>query len=91
MANGDVVFLPAREAGDPLRYAVVQVNLALVEQDHDRRGSADDFGERGEIVDRAIGGDAGPVAAPGQLPKALFPHRCPTTTNDDRGARIPTG
>src|SRR5262245_44002173 len=90
LANGDRALFAFGELGDVLRDQIVEVNLALVEQNHHRRRGCDDLGERGQIVDRALGNDRRALAAPRQSAEALLPHGGATTSNDNRRARIPT-
>ena len=86
-ADGDAILVAAGELGHVLRDGVVEVDLALVEQDHDRGRGADDLGQRREIVDRAIGGDRRARLFPAEPAEALLPDGGAATSDDDRGAR----
>ena len=71
LLDRNVVLESAAERRDELRDFVVEANLALIVQHHDRRGRGDDFGERCEIVDRVRWLDRR-LAAPTQIAEALF-------------------
>ena len=83
---------PPRELGDVVRDGIVEVDLALVVQDHERRRRADDFGQRREIVDGAVGGrPAALLLVPAQASEALLPDGGAPAADDDRGAGIAAG
>src|SRR4051812_44847630 len=86
--DGDAILRPAYEVRNVFLNRVVETDFALVKEDHEGTRGADDFGQGGQIVDRAIGRDGGTAAGPAQTSKALLHHRRAPTANDDRGAGI---
>src|SRR5262249_7072128 len=85
-----VLFAPS-ELRDVFRDRIVKADLALVEEHHEGRRRADDLGQRGQVVDRAVRADRRAAPLPAELSEALLPHRGATAADYDRGPGITTG
>jgi hypothetical protein len=83
MTDRDVVLGPAGESRDVSPNRVVEAKLALVVEDHDRRRGGDDLGERGEVVDRAVGDHRRGIPGPREPADAAFPDREALAADDD--------
>jgi hypothetical protein len=91
LANGDPVLFSAAESGKIRHDSLVEVYLLLVEENHDRGGRPDYFGERSDIVDRLLGINHGAGGEPRQLAEAHFHHRRSLSAHDDGGTGVATG
>ena len=87
-AKRNEILLAAGEFGDVLRYGIVEMNLALVEEYHEGGGRADDLGQRREIVDALGWADHGTYIRPVEATEAALPHRGALAPYDNRGSGI---
>jgi hypothetical protein len=81
----------SRPAGKVAGDRRVELDLALVEEEHDRRGGADHLAERREVVDGLVGRDARARGAPAQRAEAALDDRRALATHHHRRARITAG
>ena len=86
LADGDARLLSAREGGKVARDGRVERDAMLVEEHHHGRGGGDDLGERGEIVERALGGDRRARRRVVERAVAAREHRRIATADDHRRA-----
>src|SRR5690242_5500483 len=87
-AECNEVLFAARKFRDVLRDGVVEVNLALVEQNHEGGSRADDLGERCEIVDALGLADDGAFIRPVEATEAALPDSGALAPDDDGGTGI---
>ena len=90
LTNGDGVLRATGECGKIGVNRGVEIELALVEQDHGRGGRPDDFRERREVVDRPVRTDPGAARGPPDLAEPLLEDGVAAATDDDRGAGVPS-
>src|ERR1700694_4817241 len=88
LADRYSVLVTAPECGDVVNDGVIEPDLLLVVENHDRRGSADDLAKGCHVVDRAHCIDGSAVRAPGEPAEALLEHRRALSAHNDRGARV---
>ena len=87
IADGDGVLGTVRVLGEPPADAILEPKLALVVENHHRGGRGHDLGERGEIVEGAIGIDQAGMRAVVEPAVPLLPHHGTATTGGDRHPR----
>ena len=88
LANGDFALEAARERGQVVFNLFVEIEPALVEQDHRGRRSPDHLGQRRKIVDAAIGIDTGTLGGPSEFAEPLLPDHCTLAAYNDSRAGI---
>jgi hypothetical protein len=89
LADRDLTLFPAAEGGEVIHDTLFQIDLLLVEENHDRGRRTHDLGERSYIVYRLLSVDCRTGGDPGKSPEALFHDRCPFPAYDDGCARVP--
>src|SRR2546429_571411 len=91
LANGDSVLVAATERRDIVHDRVIGPDLLLIVEDHDGRRGADDLGERGDVVDGALGVYGGARLTPGKLAESSLENRRALSADDDRSAGVASG
>ena len=86
LAHGDVFFLSAVEARHVVRDFFVEHELAFVKEHHGGGRGADDFRERGEVIDGAVGKDERAVLGPAEAPESLGDHGGALAAHNHGGA-----
>ena len=72
VADGHPLLPRAGELGEVLLHRIVQAHPPVLHQEHHRRGGAHDLGERGQVVDGAVGVHRLGLVAPAPAPDPLL-------------------
>src|SRR4029077_10194513 len=80
------VLLATGEFGNVLRDRIVEMDLSLIEEDHQGSGRTDDLGQRRKVVDALRGIDAFAFVCPVEPAEALLPNGGAFAPNDDGSA-----
>jgi hypothetical protein len=83
MPNGYAVLVATGEFREVLRNRSVQLEFALIEEEHRGRGGRDDLREGRQIVDGPVGADGGTSGAPIQPAEALLEDRVTVASYND--------
>src|SRR5439155_11984614 len=67
---------------------IIELDLALVEQNHEGGSGPDDFSERCEVVQTLARIDGFALLGPAQAAEAPLPYESALATDDDSGARV---
>ena len=81
--NGDAVLVTPGESREVARHGCVEVESPFVVQKHRPSGRGYDLGQRGEIVNGAIGCDGRTPGSPIEPSEALFEDRITVATYND--------
>ena len=88
LANGDLILLSTAERGQIVHDALVEVDLLLIEENHDRGRRADNLGERSDVVYRLLRVHGGAGGDPGEPAESPLHHGCSVPSHDDSRARV---
>src|SRR6266513_2825633 len=90
LANGNAVLVAPAKGRDVVHHRIVEPDLFLVVEDHDRRRGADDLGQRGDVVDGALRVDRSAALAPGKPAESPLKNRRSLSADYDGSAGVAT-
>jgi hypothetical protein len=82
-ANRNSVLVAAAESRDVAHDRIVEADLLLIVENHDRGRCGNDLGERRYVVNRALRIDRRAVVTPGEFAEALLENCRALPTHDD--------